>query len=87
MYMGNDSRYTCEGGIHYLAVLNNGMLESCTTGVPSETPIEMLTSVEDYRAFVEQNRKKTDQCKGCPWPHRWVLTHLKETGGYNHYRI
>lgn len=81
MYTGGSSRHSCEGGIYYLAVLNDGLIESCTTGVASSTHIFDLKSNEDYRVFINRNKKVTDQCKGCPWPHRWVLTHLKETGG------
>ncbi|MEW6326445.1 MAG: radical SAM protein [Thermodesulfobacteriota bacterium] len=81
MYTGGSSPHSCEGGIYYLAVLNDGLIESCTTGVASSTHIFELKSIEDYRAFINRNKKATDQCKGCPWPHRWVLTHLEEIGG------
>lgn len=82
MYMGGSSRHSCEGGVYNLSVLNDGLIEGCTTGLASSTHIFELGSVEDYRALISRNKIVTDQCKGCPWPHRWVLTHLKETGGF-----
>lgn len=82
MYMGDSSSHSCKGGVYSLSVLNDGWIESCTTGLVSSTHIFDLNSIEDYHAYINRNRTVTDQCKGCPWPHRWVLTHLEETGGF-----
>ncbi len=82
MYMGGSSSHNCQGGVNSLAVLNDGMIESCTTGLSSSTHIFDLSSIEDYRSYINRNKVFTDQCKGCPWPHRWILTHLEETGGF-----
>lgn len=83
MYTGDSSPHSCEGGIYGLSVLNDGLIEGCTTGLASSTHIFDLISVEDYRAHIVRNKIITDRCKGCPWPHRWVLTHLEETGGFS----
>ena len=82
MYMGGSSSHSCKGGVYSLAVLNDGLIESCTTGLTSSTHIFELGSIEDYHAYINRNRVAIVQCKGCPWPHRWVLTHLEKTGGF-----
>lgn len=81
MFMGDSSPHSCKGGIYDLPMDNDGRLGTCCTGLTSSTHIFDLNSIEDYHAYIKRNRTVTDQCKGCPWPHKWVLTHLEETGG------
>jgi len=82
MYMGGSSRLNCKGGVYDLAVNNDGRLEICGTGLTSSTHIFEISSIEDYHSDISRNRTVTNQCKGCPWTYKWVLTHLEEAGGF-----
>jgi len=82
MHMGDSSPHGCKGGVYDLPMDNDGRLGTCCTGLTSSTHIFELDSIEDYNAYIGRNREVTDQCKGCPWPHKWGLTHLEVTGGF-----
>jgi MoaA/NifB/PqqE/SkfB family radical SAM enzyme len=81
MYMGEEEPHFCRGGIYDLPVDNDGRLGTCCTGLTSTTHIFDLKSLQDYQGYIDRNMKITEQCGGCPWSHKWVLTHLAETGG------
>ncbi len=82
LHLGDDLPHSCQGGIYDLPIDNDGRLGTCCTGVTSSTHIFDLESTADYSASIDRNREFTDRCSGCPWPHKWILTHLPETGGF-----
>lgn len=82
MYLGDSSPHNCKGGVYDLPMMNDGLLAICCSGLTSSTHIFDLNSIEDYHAYINQNRKVTGQCKCCALPHKWGLTHLEETGGF-----
>ncbi len=81
MFMGEEQPHFCKGGIYDLPIDNDGRLVTCCTGLTSSTHIFDLKSLQDYQEYIERNLKITEKCGGCPWSHKWVLTHLAETGG------